>query len=116
MLKTQYHLAEFNRPITEGTKLPEHIIEKPAMDRNQNPGLQYRDLRNFVHAQNNPNQNRYRAVEEYQKPCLVYEENTDKPQKFYGKKVGTISASIIDGQSGQQAEIPNYAFLIFDVS
>jgi len=50
MLKTQYHLAEFNRPITEGTKLPEHIIEKPAMDRNQNPGLQYRDLRNFVHA------------------------------------------------------------------
>lgn len=41
MLKTQYHLAEFNKPLTQGNKLPDHIIEKPAeeMDRLSNAGL-----------------------------------------------------------------------------
>jgi hypothetical protein len=44
------------------------------------------------------------------KPMLVYEETgVQVPQKFYGKKDGYKSASI-------PGDVPNYAFLIFDVS
>jgi hypothetical protein len=43
------------------------------------------------------------------KPMLVYEETgVQVPQKFYGKKDGYKSASI-------PGDLPNYAFLIFDV-
>lgn len=43
------------------------------------------------------------------KAVLVYEENTGdrEPQKFYGKKDGFKSAT---------GEVPNYAFMVFDVS
>jgi hypothetical protein len=42
------------------------------------------------------------------KSILVYEESTnDEPQKFYGKKDEFQSAT---------GDVPNYAFLIFDVS
>ena len=30
MVKNQYHLATFNKPITDSSKLPAHVIEKPA--------------------------------------------------------------------------------------
>lgn len=30
LLKTQYHLASFNKPLTEGQQLPAHIVEQPA--------------------------------------------------------------------------------------
>jgi len=30
MLKTQYHLATFNKPVTRSASLPAHIIEQPA--------------------------------------------------------------------------------------
>jgi hypothetical protein len=120
MLKVQYHLAEFNKPISQGNVLPKHIVERPAEDKNlggSNPGIQYGSLSNFVKVENvyNPN-SRYRNLERDTKPVLVYEENSEvNPQKFYGKRVATMSASQLE-VNNMQAEIPNYAFMIFDVS
>lgn len=44
----------------------------------------------------NPNQwSRYENIGNDNKPILVYEEKSDEnPQKFYGKRVGTISSTI----------------------
>jgi len=66
----------------------------------------------------NPNQqSRYNTIATENKPILVYEELSSEgnPQKFYGKKVASISATNEQNMMGIQTEIPNYAFLIFDV-
>ena len=48
---------------------------------------------------------------------LVYEEiGEENPLKFYGKRAGTISSSFENPGLPDENEIPNYAFLIFDVS
>jgi len=69
-----------------------------------------------MRVENNPN-SRYRNLERDTKPVLVYEENSEiNPQKFYGKRGGTMAASKVEVDINQEADIPNYAFMIFDVS
>lgn len=66
--------------------------------------------------ENPTKQSRYNNIANDNKPILVYEELSDHPQKFYGKKVGTISSTIEQPGLQSEVEIPNYAFMIFDVS
>ena len=81
MLKTQYHLASFNKPLSQSNSLPEHIVELPAEMQNassyahSNLGRQFGDLKNFVRTIEQPTkQARYNSITNEQKPILVYEE------------------------------------------
>ena len=112
MKQVQYHLATFDKPVTISATLPAHIVEQPA-ELQAYTQQQYENLAQFVRSTNTETlqgvkTRNHRDVSGDNKPILVYEESTnDEPQKFYGKKDEFQSAT---------GDVPNYAFLIYDVS
>jgi hypothetical protein len=55
MIKNQYHLATFNKPLTESSKLPAHVIERPAdLEEQQriDGARQYGTVQNLVYKTN----------------------------------------------------------------
>ena len=125
MLKTQFHLAHFDKPITtDSASIPSHIIERPALAPvldDSVPRKPEKFLVDYANSVVNPSKlAREQRVQEEQRPVLVYEEiggaDVVDPLKFYGKKQTSISATVDKSPGCPEHEIPNYAFMIYDVS
>lgn len=58
MVKNSYHLATFNKPLTDQFKIPSHVIERPINQEEQDRldiGRQFGTVQNMVYRNNNNN-------------------------------------------------------------